>query len=146
MSDLMFDFFNDDMNLDLVVKSGEIQKDDSLKSAVLISLFTDARCEKNELPAGENSLRGFWGDAIFGESTGSKLWLLNRPKFTNSTLIQAKQYAEDALKWLISDGLAQNIIVDAIYNNKKQMLLNISIFKINNEIESIIIDNLWSHL
>lgn len=146
MSDFMLDFFNDEMCFDLVVKNGEIQKDDSLKTAVLISLFTDARCEKNELPPGETSLRGFWGDCLFNENTGSKLWLLNRTKESNQTLIKVKEYAQDALKWLITDGLAKDVGVNAFYDNKKNLVLNISIYKNDDSIEPITIDNLWSYL
>lgn len=146
MSDLCFDFFSDDMNLDLVVKNGEIQTDKSLKSAVLVSLFTDARCEKTELPKGEFSQRGYFGDAIFKEETGSKLWFLNRSKYTNDTLIKAKEYAKSSLDWIVSDGLAKDIKVDSFFNEQKKLILNISILKNNDEFESITINNLWSNL
>lgn len=146
MTDLLFDFNSDDISLDLVVKNGEIQADESLKSAVLISLFTDARCEKTELPSGEISQRGYFGDAIFGEKTGSKLWLLNRAKYNNDTLIKAKEYAQNALAWLVVDGLAKEVQVDAFFNEQKEMILNVSIFKNNNDLESITINNLWSDL
>ena len=134
------------MNLDLVVKNSEIQTDESLKSAVLVSLFTDVKCEKTELPKGELSQGGYFGDAIFGEKTGSKLWLLKRPKYTNETLIKAKEYAQNALAWLVTDKLAQEVDVETAFNDKKSMSLKVSILKNNNEIESIHINNLWSHL
>lgn len=146
MSDLLFDFFNDDMELDLVVKNSEIQVDESLKSAVLISLFTDARCEKTELPEGELSQRGYFGDAIFGEQTGSKLWLINRSKYSNDTLIKAKEYAKSSLDWLVTDGLAKDVQVEAYFNEQKKMILNVSLFKNNDEIESITVNNLWGNL
>ncbi len=146
MTDLLFDFNTDDMSLDLVVKNGEIQADESLKPTVLISLFTDARCEKTEIPTGETSQRGYFGDAIFGEDTGSKLWLLNRAKYNTDTLIKAKEYAQAALAWLITDGLAKEVQVDAYFNEQKKMILNASIFKNNNDLESITINNLWSDL
>lgn len=146
MKDCCFDFFMDGMNLDLVVNNSEIQSDESLKQAVLVSLFTDARCEKSELPLGESSLRGFWGDGMFGEKTGSKLWLLNRSKYTNDTLIKAKEYAKSALDWMISDGLAKDIQIEASFNKNKNMILNISIFKNNEEIESMTVRHLWGDL
>ena len=67
MRDLLFDFFGDENQLDIVLNNSEIQTDESLKIPVFISLFTDARCEENEVPKGQYSRRGFWGDAIFGE-------------------------------------------------------------------------------
>ena len=134
------------MSLDLVVKNGEIQADESLKPAVLISLFTDARCEKTELPAGEISQMGYFGDAIFEEQTGSKLWLLNRAKYNNDTLIKAKEYAKSALTWLVTDGIAKDVQVEAYFNEQKKMILNVSIYKNNDEFESVTINNLWSTL
>ena len=146
MSDLCFDFFSDEMGLDLVLKNSEIQPDESLKSAVLVSLFTDIRCEKTELPKGEFSQRGYFGDAIFNELTGSKLWLLDRAKYSNDTLIKAKEYAKSALTWLVTDGIAKDVQVEAYFNEQKKMILNVSIYKNNDEFESVTINNLWSTL
>jgi phage gp46-like protein len=145
MSNLCFDFFEENMGLDLIVKNSEIQTDESLKSAVLVSLFTDARCEKTEIPNGETSLRGYFGDAIFNESTGSKLWLLNRAKYSNDTLLKAKEYAKSALDWLVTDGFAKEIKVETSFNKQNKMLLNVKIVKNNDEVESIAIHNLWSN-
>ena len=136
MTDLLFDFFSEDMNLDLAVNNGEIQVDESLLSSVLVSLFTDARCEKTELPAGETSQRGYFGDAILKTNTGSKLWLLNRAKYNNETLIKTNEYAKSALAWFVTDGLAKDVKVETYFNEQKKMALNISIFKNNNDVES----------
>ena len=146
MSDVLFDFFAEDMSLDIVVKNGEIQKDESLKSAILISLFTDARCEITELPTGESERSGFWGDAVFGDKIGSKLWLLKRAKYSNDTLIQAKQYAQDALKWLITDGLVKDIQVEVSYDQKKGMDLKITIINKNNETNLIHLGNIMGNV
>lgn len=145
MSDLLFDFFDDDNELDLVVNNSEIQTDESLRIPVLISLFTDARCEKSELPISENSQRGFWGDAILGEKTGSKLWLLNRAKYNRETLIKYKEYSQQALQWMITDGLAKEINVTAEYQKNENLILNIQIKKPSGAIESITINDLWKN-
>ena len=95
---------------------------------------------------GEKSQRGYFGDSILNEQTGSKLWLLDRSKFTNDTLIKAKEYAKSSLDWLVTDKLAKEIHVEAYFNEQNKMILNVSIFKNNNEIESITINNLWNNL
>ncbi len=146
MSDLLFCYLHEDGVFDLAVENSEIQKDESLKTAVLISLFSDARCEKIELPAGEKSQRGFWGDCILGEKTGSKLWLLERAKHTNETLLRAKEYAKKALEWMISDGLAKEISVETSFNFQRKMIINILIFKNNGVVESLDVSNLWNSL
>jgi len=129
MSDILFDFLNEELEIDMVVRDSEIQKDESLRSSVLVSLFTDSRCDAEEVPTGESSRRGFWGDAVFDENTGSKLWLLNRAKRTNDILIKYKEYCEESLQWMQDDGLCNNISVNCVFNgkNKNHVVLNIKI-------------------
>lgn len=84
--------------------------DDGLKTAVLISLFTDKRANaEDELPWGENDLRGYWGDT----EIGSKLWLLSRRKITPETRKAAIQYARDSLLWLKNESIVDAVEVDA---------------------------------
>lgn len=87
----------------------------ALESAVLISLFTDARVTDEELPEGEQSRRGHWGDAFTGAATGSKLWLLSRAKRTPETLRLYEDYGRQALRWLIDDGHVTEITLIAEY-------------------------------
>lgn len=101
------------------VNSDGIETDDGLETAVILSLFQDARATEDEiaaagLPAAE--LGGWWGEAfneIEGDAEGSKLWLLARSKKTDETLARAKSYAEEALQWLIDDEVASAIAVEA---------------------------------
>ena len=62
-----------------------------LKTAVVISLFTDRRVNEEDVPNGELN-RGYWGDMDLpeGESLGSKLWLLKREKLTPETINAAR--------------------------------------------------------
>ena len=113
-------------DFDLIIeKDGEPTVSEDLKTAILISLFTDARCLESEIPKGQKSRRGFWGDCIFNESTGSKLWLEERPKLNQDTLNKTKQYAQECLKWLIEDGHANSVDVETFYTDTN--VLNIEI-------------------
>ena len=61
---------------------------------------------------------GWWGDTfprVAQDRIGSRLWLLAREKFSvkNSPVIRAKEYAEEALAWMVEDGVAQQVTVDA---------------------------------
>jgi len=113
-SDLAGDLSLDDLGLDL---SG----DDSLQTAVLVSLFTDRLADDtDELPAGETSRRGWWADETLGRAPdgtqdriGSKLWLLRREKALPDVVARARAYAAEALDWLIADGMAQRVEVEA---------------------------------
>lgn len=100
-------------------KSNYLQ-DRDLETAVLISLFTEARVEKRELklfyprlPAVGTYQGGFWGDSFLDSSWGSKLWLLRAAKATSTNLNRARTYAEEALQWLIDEGAARSVLVEA---------------------------------
>ena len=87
----------------------------SLLTAVLVSLFTDARAADDDpLPdPRDDDRRGWWGDAtntaMTGDSVGSKLWLLEREKNVADVLKRAKAYIEDALAWMVDEGIAKSI-------------------------------------
>ena len=105
-----------DMNhlIDRVITTEGYETDDSIKTAVLISLFTDARADKDDnVP--NNDLRGVWVDAMDPGNlpTGSKRWLLAREKQTNETLNRLIEYDSQALQWLINNGYATNIEINA---------------------------------
>ena len=77
---------------DICVVGADLQAEAGLDTAILISLFTDARVRDEELPPGHTWRRGWWGDDVEDEpdSTGSKLWTLRRSKATLEVLVQAR--------------------------------------------------------
>lgn len=95
--------------------AGDLVGDDGLTTAVMISLFTDARAERDDpLPAADAPRRGWWGDALTpARPWGSKLWLLVRAKCTPATAARARGYAVQALQWLLDDRIAARIDVTA---------------------------------
>ena len=59
---------------------------------------------------------GWWGDAlspIAGDRIGSRLWLLAREKRLASVVARAREYVNEALAWLIEDGVAKAVDVNA---------------------------------
>jgi phage gp46-like protein len=93
--------------------TGKIVEGRDLESNVFLSLFLDAPAQDgDDVPAG-TIRRGFWADAFStdGDITGSRLWLLDRAKVTATSLADAKMYAEEALAWLIRDGIARSVSV-----------------------------------
>ena len=82
-----------------------------LETAVLISLFTDARAaDDDRLPGAADDRRGWWGGPL-----GSRLWLLVREKATNETRLRAEDYCREALAWMRTDGVADRIDVAAAW-------------------------------
>lgn len=123
---------------DIVVDGFDVARDDGLETAVVISLFTDARASTDLIPAElpKDDLRGWWGDIGNqpGDNTGSLLWLLKREKQVASTLSRAKQYCRDALKWMIEDKVSSRIEVAATYVATGWMQINVDIYRPSGEV------------
>ncbi len=102
---------------DYVIAVPGLVEDDGLKSAVVISLFTDRRANADDvLPDGTDDRRGWWGDPlgdVAGDRIGSRLWLLSREKQLQSVVTRARDYAAEALQWLVEDGIARAVDVTA---------------------------------
>ncbi len=104
----------DDIAFDLLADAGSLATDQGLRTAITISIFTDARASaEDSLPAGGDR-RGWWGDAlpaIEGDVIGSKLWLLERSKITAGVVTQARDYLTACLAWLVQDKVAAAVDV-----------------------------------
>lgn len=116
---------------DLVRHDGNLETDEGLETAVLISLFTDARVDEPELRGGsEIDPRGWWGDAYArapGDGLGSKLWALARKGVSAETRRLAEDFSREALAWLLADGLAKSITAVALPWRRDGIALRIAI-------------------
>lgn len=96
---------------------GDLATDDGLRTAVLLSLFTDRRAASDDaLPDGSSDRRGWWADAwpaAAGDQFGSRLWLLHREKQMLTVVARAQTYAKEALAWIREDGIAANVQINA---------------------------------
>lgn len=118
---------------DIATTGADLQTDDGLQTAVLISLFTDRRASINEeLPAGETDRRGWWGDVeppAPGDKIGSKLWLLFREKQLQSVIARAEEYAREALQWLIDDKVAKRVDVTVEGTKFQELDIQVIIYR-----------------
>lgn len=118
--------------IDFSVVNKDLELEAGLKTAVIVSLFTDKRISPLEAWTADASLRGWYGDAlneIEGDLWGSKLWLLDRGKQTQETLTLAEEYTKDALAWMIEDGVAASIECEPSFSASGFILLKITITK-----------------
>lgn len=91
----------------------DLLHDNGLYTAVLISIFTDARAPlEAELPQDEIHRRGWWPDTQ-DNKIGSLLWLIEREKTTGNVADRAREYCEAALAWLIKEQIASRVQVEA---------------------------------
>ena len=120
--------------------------DDDLTRAVINSLFSWRRAnDDDELPG--TSRCGWWGDTFeVNDQFGSRLWLLSRAKLTADTPYQAKEYAEEALQWLVDDGIAADVVVQVERATVDRLDMSIVITKPNDTTESLRFQNMWSYL
>lgn len=116
LADLALVWSNVTHSADLAMIDSDLASDRDLTTAVLLSLLTDRRADDDDVPPSGDprDRRGSWLDQfadIAGDLYGSRLWLLDRAKKTNETLLQAKEYVNEALTWMIEDKVVSSIDV-----------------------------------
>lgn len=108
----------DEYLADLAIEADDVATDAGLETAILLSLATDRRAaDEDPLPTGSGDKRGWWADQfadVDGDLFGSRLWLIER-KVTTDVETVAIGYAEECLRWLIDDLVADAVEVDATY-------------------------------
>ena len=134
MTDIALQFDPHTLTCDLALGGGDLVLDDGMTTAVIISLFSDARAESGDvIPDGTDNPRGWWADkatplmAANGYRLGSKLWLLAREKQLPETKARAEAYARAALQWLIDDGFAVAIDVAVWFPTLAWMAITVAI-------------------
>ncbi|GBR03114.1 phage GP46 family protein [Gluconobacter cerinus] len=110
------------------IVSGDLALDNPLRSAVMISLFTDRTAPEqpsasdrqvgitppgNAANSGRQDRRGWWGDAGADVPIGSRIWQLRRAIKVGekAILLELEQIIREALQWLIDDGVVSSIDV-----------------------------------
>jgi len=124
--------FYEDFTFKLKVEKGDLVGDDGLETSVIISLFTDKRVSQENLPQGQTSRRGYWGDMfpdVEGDQIGSRLWTLGRSKILPQTLTAFENEARDCLQWMLDDNVAKTIEVSASTDEFDRLSLSINITK-----------------
>lgn len=114
-------------NADLVIEADDLKADPGLQTAILLSLFTDARAEADDPdPAGDNDRRGYWADEfaeVEEDRMGSRLWLLDRQPARQNILVDAEKYDREALQWMIDDKVVDSIEVTVTFETQSPVRL-----------------------
>lgn len=117
MSDIKTLFIGFDQGADYAIGALGLTTEDGLETAVILSLFTDRLAEPGDtIPDGTTDRRGWWADVFAdmpADKIGSRLWLLYREKQTLAVVNRAREYAQEALAWLVDDGIAKSVQVTA---------------------------------
>lgn len=95
-------------------ETGDLAQDQSFDTTINLALLTDARADKTEVPLVQNQ-RGTIVD-LFTEGrkrNGSKLWLLSQARATLTAKNKAKDYAKNALQFLVEKGYCKDVFVNS---------------------------------
>lgn len=144
------------LNWDLETYSGDIgfaeydlENEDGLASAVIMSIFTWRRANDSDETDGDK--KGWWGDSFAeteNDKIGSRLWLLLRSKITQTTLLKIKEVVSESLQWLIDDGVASNVVVNVIRNTEHSIFtiqMDVQIIRPNGTAENLKFNDLWKN-
>jgi phage gp46-like protein len=127
--DIRTAFISFDQGADYAIAALGLAEDNTLETAVILSLFTDRQANPADvLPDGGTDRRGWWADAfpvVPADQIGSRLWLLSREKQLQPVLLRAREYALEALQWLVDDGIAAS--VDAVAEIVRQGVLGLTV-------------------
>ena len=122
---------------------GQLETDQALETAVLISLFTNRRAgDDDELPAESTGRGGWWGDGE--DPIGSRLWLLDREVQSPEVLNRAKEYVEEALAWMLTEGVAQAVDVNCEWVRTGTLGILVQISKPDGETLKLLFEYIWS--
>lgn len=130
---------------------GELALDveNAFHTAVIISLFSDKRADKDTvLPRGQTDRRGWCGDEVVnsdGDQWGSHLWLVTPSKITEDIEEFARFSAWESLQWLVRDQLAEKIDVSTSWAGESgdRLALRIQIWRSETNIQPDY-DSLWA--
>ena len=141
----MYEMMDRTVVIDGAPLSLDLTAGDPLTRAVLMSLFTWGRAKPSDtLPADRRM--GWWGDSYptaAGDRIGSRLWLLSREKLLPETINRAREYAQEALAWLVADGVAQRVEVTAERRGTDGLTLTCRIWRRDGQPTEIRFDDAW---
>jgi len=112
---------------DLFVAAG-IQQGNELETAIAISLLTWRRASPDDEAPDKSNLAGFWGDTypdVARDLIGSRLWLLSGKKINDENLALAVDLMNEALKWLLDDGVAESVEPTASRGDDDQLQVGV---------------------
>lgn len=135
MSEEILSLYDPAAARDLIsVVDGDIDLGDELVEAVAMSLLSNA---------GQ-----WWGDAVAevpGDVLGSRLHELPRERRTLQTAELARQYASEALAWLVEDGVAERVDVAASLPERGMLQIDVTVVR-GDQTTRLRVDDVWEAL
>lgn len=131
--DIEFDYDAEIGYGDLIVENRDLKRDQGLRTAIIISLYSNRRAaDEDELPDDNGTKEGWWADKLrlSDDNIGSKLWLIGRGKIKADEIIpKAEQFTCECLQWMIDDNVAESIDVEASIIEPTSIEIDIEIIR-----------------
>jgi phage gp46-like protein len=135
---------------DLALDGVLLANDDGLLTAVLISLGTDRQAHVDDIlpnaDQGDTDRRGWCGDDLNDDPAdriGWRGWLNDAAKQLPEVLLRDAEYAKEGLQWMIDDGTASRIDVNAFSPRDGIRALAIAIHRPNLPVTRFQFENFW---
>lgn len=129
---------------DITIDStGDINTEDFLDTALLMSLLTEKRASPSEVPD-SRARRGWIGNESNADNfeIGSKIWLFEQARLDRDTLNGITTAAVDGLQWFLDRDFMVNLAVDTALIDGA-VTLQIDIFRPNSPVDRRFFD-LWN--
>ncbi len=96
---------------DLSLSGGTLVEGADLRTMAILSIFCDAPARDGDPVDAQSPRPNNWADAYDqnGDISGSRLWILKRAKVTLANRELARQYVDECLAWMVTDGLADRV-------------------------------------
>lgn len=115
--------------------SGDIDTDETLDTAILMSIFEEARATSSEVPASQRR-RGWIGNETTPSfEQGSKAWEFEQERATGSILAELGVVINNSLIKLVDEGIAVSVNVLTPYLQGGTVMVPIDIGRDGSEVE-----------
>ena len=94
---------------------GDISTDQTLDTAILMSIFEEMRASSTEIPESNKRRGSIINETTPGFEQGSKTWLFEQERITGSVLAELGVVIRNGLQWMIDEGIAVNVEVGTLF-------------------------------
>ena len=124
--------------------SGDIETDQTLDTAIIMSIFEEARASANEVPA-SNKRRGWLGNETTPAfEQGSKSWEFEQERVTGSILAELGVVINNSLQKLVDEGIAVSVKTNTPFLRNGIVVVSVDIGRDGSQIERKFFD-LWEN-
>jgi phage gp46-like protein len=127
-----------------VLDSGDLEGTDGFDTSIIMSIETDARASADEVSLPQLR-RGSVTDIFYpDEQIGSKVWLTDQSRLTQSVLNDRKDAVIKSLEWMVTLGYATRIESSQVQFINQQAFISVTIVRPNGNVQTQLI-TLWEN-